>query len=206
MNFKSKVLCVAATGAFVCIWLASGCKKSEETDAQGNDALAEEVSALKRSVQLMALAVANNEMTAREIEYLKERLDQITQQNAAANVVTFTPSNEGYTVIRTELGELTADLRKISPYANGVRILLRFGNLQSGNLNGVNFQISYGEVDERGQPKPSTVKGKQVEVAKPLKSGSFTDVSIVLENISPKSLGFVTVGNVKSSGVGLFDP
>ena len=132
---------------------------------------------------------------------LKGRLDQFEYQQAAEYMVTFTPSSEGYQIIETAMGSLTVDLRGINPYANGVRINLRIGNPLSGSLDGVKFQVSYGEVDERGLPKRTENRTKEVSLEKPLRAGAFNDLRIVLENISPKNLGFVSVGNIQSSAI-----
>ena len=201
MNLKIKEPHFAALAVLLSSLMMSACGKGLKHKEDDGNTLAEEVASLRREVDSLALSVANGELSLADIRDLKGRLDQFEYQQAAEYMVTFTPSSEGYQIIETAMGSLTVDLRGINPYANGVRINLRIGNPLSGSLDGVKFQVSYGEVDERGLPKRTENRTKEVSLEKPLIAGAFSDLRIVLENISPKNLGFVSVGNIQSSAI-----
>jgi hypothetical protein len=206
MDLMIKERWLVALAVVVSSLVMSACSKSPNPKENYENTLLEEVASLRREVDSLALSVANSELSFSELRDLKGRVDQYDYQQAAQYMVTFTPSSEGYSIIKTDVGNLTVDLRGISQYANGVRINLRIGNPLSGSLNGVKFQVSYGEVDERGLPKRSGTKTKEVSLEKSLRAGGFNDLRIVLENISPKKLGFVSVGNIQSSGITLTLP
>ena len=117
-----------------------------------------------------------------------------------------TPGQNGYSKIQFDLGVLTVQLLDIKPYANGTKVTLKFGNIQSATINGLKATLDWGKVDERGNPINDLIKTKEINFDKELFSGAWTKVFIVLENVTPNDFGFLRIRNVSHTGIRLIQP
>lgn len=113
------------------------------------------------------------------------------------------PGDTGYSTLRYDLGALTVQLADVSPYANGSKVSLRFGNPLASTVNGLKTTIDWGHTDEKGAPDNASAKSKEFTFTDSLRSGSWTTVSLVLEGVPPAELGFVRVKNVSHTGIQL---
>jgi Protein of unknown function (DUF3251) len=118
-------------------------------------------------------------------------------------LLTLTPGAEGYSVIQTDLGRLTVSLENIQEYANGSRITLRLGNPLSASINGAKGTIEWGVVDASGTPNNDNAKSKEFSFNQSLRSGAWTNVSIVLDGVPPSALGFVRIKEMGHQGISL---
>lgn len=114
-----------------------------------------------------------------------------------------TPGSEGYSLIKSDLGNLTVSIVNVLPYANGSKITLQFGNLTSATIDGLKTKLEWGPVDKDGMPKNAATKFRDVVFNESLASGSWTNSDVVLEGIPPTDLGFVKLQNVTHRGVRL---
>jgi len=113
------------------------------------------------------------------------------------------PGDEGYSVVRYDLGTLIIAIDDISPYANGSKVTLRFGNPLASSVNGLEAKVDWGLTDEEGGMKEETLRSKEVTLNETLRPGAWTKSTIVLDGIPPSSLGFVRLSNVSHTGVQL---
>jgi len=113
-----------------------------------------------------------------------------------------TPGNDGYSMVQADLGTLTVQLANVEPYANGSRVLLRFGNPLSAAINGLKLNIDWGRVTKLG-PDNENQKSKEITFTETLRSGAWTSVPIVLDGVPPSDLGFVRVRNITHTGIAL---
>jgi hypothetical protein len=114
-----------------------------------------------------------------------------------------TPSDEGYSTIRTDLGILTVSLDDVNAYANGSRVTLKFGNLTSATIDKVRMKVEWGGTDEAGVPQTEIAKSREVTLSNPLQPASWNKATVVLDGTPPTALGFVRVSEVKHSGIRL---
>lgn len=142
----------------------------------------------------------------KEVEDLRKRQaqDEWTRfMDELKGVVYLRPGDDGYSVIHYDLGVLTVRLDDVSPYANGAKVRLRFGNPLASTVNGLRCTIEWGQVDENGSSIASTTKSKELSLSEEMRSGAWTDVQVVLESIPPEQLGFVRVKEITHSGIRL---
>lgn len=111
------------------------------------------------------------------------------------------PGDSGYSTVRYDLGVLTVELADVTPYANGSKVRLKFGNPLSSTVNGLKTTIEWGHTDENGSPDNASAKSKDVTFTESLRPGAWTTVSVVLEGVPPTDLGFVRVKGVTHTGI-----
>ena len=145
-----------------------------------------------------------------KISDLTNRLEEMERDNRFNNffskleeIAYLTPGSNGYSVIQSDIGKLTVSLENILPYANGSRVILRFGNLTTATINGAKAKLEWGSVDKYGSPDNNNAKSMEITFSKSLEKGSWTKVSVVLEGVPPSDLGFVRVREMTHTGITL---
>lgn len=118
-------------------------------------------------------------------------------------VAYLTPGSDGYSSVRFDLGVLTISITNIIPYANGSKVTLRFGNTLSSTINGLKATAEYGPVDEKGIGIYDKMKTKELSFVKSLRSGSWTNIEVVLDGVPPDKLGYVRIKDVTHTGIEL---
>lgn len=166
---------------FLLLVLLSGC--TDQNDFRAIDA---RVKALEEKTKTLQDKVEFNE--------LLRKLDE---------TAFLVPSDEGYTVIKGDLGEITVKLTNVQPYANGSRVTLQFGNISGAAINGLKAKIDWGEVDKDGRADFGTEKSREITFEKQLRANAWTSVPLVLEGIPPARLGYVRVSGVEHRGITL---
>jgi hypothetical protein len=146
----------------------------------------------------------------REVNELKQQVDSTSRAISlddllrdSEGIAYLTPGSDGYSVIMSDLGQLTVRLADVRPYANGSRVTLEFGNPTAASINGMKGTVEWGRVDERGNPENKTAKSRDVTFEKSLLSGAWTRVIVVLDGVPATDLGFVRVRNLDHRGIGL---
>lgn len=171
-----------------CSILLAGCSNGRAADEATGRAAAE-LAALKRRVDSLQQRIASLE---------------IDKWLAATDKIAYlTPGSDGYSVVRSDLGYLTVALNDIAPYANGSRITLQFGNPTSATINGAKAKLDWGRVTTEGITDNVSARSREITFTESLRSGSWTNVRVVLEGVPPQELGFVRVKDVEHTGIRL---
>lgn len=167
--------------------LVSGCGQSSspETERQLSDAV-EKIQTLQQKVDALEVDIGILKLVRN-----------------AEGIAYLTPGDEGYSVIRSDIGHLTVALQDIKPYANGSKVTLRLGNATAATINGINAKLEWGSVDGNGGALNETAKSRDVKFAETLNAGSWTSVNVVLDGVPPAELGFVRVRDVGHSAIRL---
>ena len=146
------------------------------------------------------------------VKSLQEEVESFKTQSDLDEVIAnerrmayLTPGKDGYSVIESDIVKLTVSLENVQPYANGSRVILRFGNVSSATINDLKGTIEWGKVDETGLPQNSKAKSRDITLNKPLRPGSWTNVPVVLETVPAGELGFVRVRNLRHKGISLIE-
>ena len=116
-------------------------------------------------------------------------------------VAYLTPGSAGYSVVRTDLGNLTVRLSNVAAYASGSKVTLQFGNHTSATVDGLKAKIEWGPVDVKDMPNNSEAKSKEFSATESLLPGNWNSTEIVLEGVPPTALGFVRVREVSHRGI-----
>ena len=111
-------------------------------------------------------------------------------------VAYLTPGSDGYALVKMDLGKLTVSFANVVPYANGSKVSLMFGNLTSATIDGLKAKIEWGSVDEKGMPKNSDAKSRDIKLTESLLPGAWNKTDLVLEGVPPAALGFLRVRDV----------
>ena len=179
MRYLGKVLTIPLIGVFLI-----GCANHEVQNEI--ESLTQKVSELESEIERIK--------SLRERESLFENMDKIAY---------LTPGTEGYSTINTDLGKLTVNLKDISPYANGSRVVLTWGNIHSSRINGLSMTLEWGRVDSVGNAINEPSFSKEHKMVESLIGGSWRDMRVTLGNVPPSELGFVRVRDVTHSGISL---
>ena len=183
---------VAAT-SFASAAVLVGCSPAPaDTTAANNkvQALEAQVTSLQAQVQTLQ----------KSFEDEKQRQTFATLMGNAEKIAYLTPGTDGYSVIDYDLGTLTVQLADVEPYANGSRVILRFGNTMAAVVNGLKLTVDWGVVTEQG-PDNQHQHSKEITFSEQLRSGAWTSVPVVLDGVQPAQLGFVRVHDVAHSGI-----
>lgn len=168
------------TLAFLCC-LISGCSQNESKEAMAKISILEkELSDLKDKVEL----------------------NEIFGKLSSQTVVYLTPGSQGYSVIKYDLGSLTIRIEDVVQYAGGVKVVFKMGNPLMTDVNGLNADVEYGEVDEKGTLKGEEKK-KKVKFEGELKGGSWGKNTVILEGVELSKFGYIRVRNLTHTGIKL---
>ncbi len=193
MNTFTRIL--SAAGLFVCGLTLAGCNAAPTDNTAADNrlqALEAKVTALQAHVDTLQKNAADDKTQ----RYLANLLAN------AEKVGYLTPGADGYAAVRYDLGTLTVQLADVEPYANGSRVILRFGNTLAATVNGLKLTIDWGTVTDQG-PDNAHQKSKEITFSQDLRSGTWTSVPVVLEGIPPTQLGFVRIHDVTHTGISL---
>ena len=146
-----------------------------------------------------------NQLIEIDTEVTKLKLDQMMEDTVKeANEIAFLrPGTDGYSIVHFDLGVLTVSFEDVSAFANGSKVTIIFGNPLSATIRGLNAEIEYGKINEDGSPDNENMKRKSVSFVESMSSGSWTNVSTVLEGIPPTELGFIRIKNISHKGIRL---
>lgn len=138
-----------------------------------------------------------------KVNGLQQKIEMMDLLRNIERVAFLKPGDEGYSVIRSDIGLLTVALEDINPYANGSKVTLSFGNTTAATINGLNAKIDWGSVGDDGTPINEKAKSREVKFNETLRSGAWTRANVVLEGIPPTELGFIRLREVGHSGIKL---
>jgi len=158
------------------------------------------VNELKQDLDSAKLKITELETQLKNIENRILNLEFQNTKNNIDDVAYLTPGSKILQNIRFGLGNLTVLIKDITPYANGSKVTLRFGNILSAQIHGLKVKIEYGMVDEKGE---TSQKSKEVTFNEILQSGSWTDVNVILDGIPSEKLSFVRLKEVTYRGITL---
>lgn len=157
--------------------------------------LQESNSELQRTVHSLQakLATLSDEVNELQIDNMMRSLE---------GVAFLSVGSDGYSTIETNLGRLTVSLENVRPYANGSKVTLVFGNTTYTTIDGVNAQLAYGSVDDKGSPLLGSERSKELafDVIRP---GSWKRVPVSLEGVPPAKLGYVRLSKLEHRGIRL---
>lgn len=150
------------------------------------------------------------EAMGQQIQALRGEVSQLQADQAvnesiqsSERVAFLQPGNDGYSLVMSDLGVLTVTIDDVQPYANGSRIVLKFGNPLATTINGLKAKLEWGRLTESGLPDPLSMKEKELTFSQSLPAGAWTSIPVVLEAVPPSSLGYVRVRQVAHTGISL---
>lgn len=111
--------------------------------------------------------------------------------------------SEGYSLVRGDIGTLTVSMKNVTSYANGVKVYVEFGNTTSANIDGLNFEISYGSLNPDNTPNYTDSRTKKIELPKDIRPGAWNGIPIILENIAINQFGFLEISEIRHKGIKL---
>ncbi|HVJ37199.1 MAG TPA: DUF3251 domain-containing protein [Stenotrophomonas sp.] len=160
---------------------------------QESDHLKEQITAMTQQIQTLHTQVSQLQADQAVNEVLRSS-DQIAFLR---------PGNDGYSLVRSDLGVLTVTLDDVQPYANGSRILLKFGNPLATTIDGLKVKLQWGSVTANDVPDPEAMREKELTFSQSLPAGAWTSLPVVLEGVPPAALGYVRVAQVAHTGISL---
>jgi hypothetical protein len=142
-------------------------------------------------------------LTKLEATQQRQSFSLLELQFASPGVAYLQPGSTGYQPLQMELGRLTVAVRDVQPYANGSKVVLQFGNPLSATVDGIAFQIEWGQVDKAGMPNNDTAKKKEFSATETFLPGTWTATTVILDGVPPTELGFVRLSELKHRSIRL---
>lgn len=162
--------------------LSSSC-----ADRNRLSALEAKAAALERDVSTLKADLADLEARVR----VDETLDAIS------SVAYLTPSADGYSQIRTDLGFITVYLANVEAYANGSRVTLTFGNPLSATIGNPTLTLEWGTATQTARSTGENVRSKTTQLNRSLQAGGWTSIDVVLDGTPSSELSFVRIKEFK---------
>ncbi len=130
----------------------------------------------------------------------------MSQMRLDANGVAYlTPGDNGFSIVNAGIGNLTVQLSDVVPYANGSKVVLKFGNPYSASISGLKATLDWGQTGPDGMPINAAETTKDFTFPQTLRAGMWTSVPVILEGVPPSRLGFVRVRNVSQAEIFLMN-
>ena len=138
-----------------------------------------------------------------EVSTLRSKVHWMELEKELDTVVLLKPSNDGYSILKLDIGSITVKLQDVKQYANGSKVTLRFGNPSSARIFGLKATVQWGKVGPKGNAIFEDNKSRKIEFIKDLNAGAWTQIDVVLEGIPPADLGFVRISELEHKGISL---
>jgi outer membrane murein-binding lipoprotein Lpp len=173
----TKTACVA----LLTIAVLAGCGKDAPQNAQAQ------------------LTTKINELSTRldqaeqEIIALKETVTTAPAANGSQNIAALLAGSQEQAMLETKHGILTLRLLSIKAAGNGSKVQLQIGNPLAGVISGFKFQLEYGKLDENGAIVEDSKKTREVSLSKKLNAGSWTTITINIDDTSSSELSYFFV-------------
>lgn len=183
-------------GIFASALILTGCDSASTPTTAQNPGTAQHIDALQKQVDAITKDLA-------DVKQEQSKLAMADMFRGFENVAYLQPGDSGYSLVHSDLGVLTVQIVNVESYANGSRVVLRFGNPLSTNINGLKVKLDWGHVTDKGLADNDTAKSKEFTFSQSLRSGAWTSIPVVLDGVPPDQLGFVRVSDVHHTGIGL---
>lgn len=115
----------------------------------------------------------------------------------------FTPSSEGYSTLRSNVGYFVVSLEKLTKYANGYKATFLIGNPSLTTFNGAKVTVKWGRAlskDDNFGNWYNSLKTETININNSLLPGVWNKVNIVLSPAESKDTGFISI-SLKTSTV-----
>jgi hypothetical protein len=133
-----------------------------------------------------------------QLEKRSEREDLIQESQLVAFL---TPANQGYSVLKTEMGALTVNLESLQPSQTGTQVTLRFGNVSNATLDRVKATVEWGKSDTG--LKSEATGSREIAFAVPFPRGQWVNLGFVLDGVLPQDIAFIRIKNLEHNGISL---
>jgi hypothetical protein len=172
----------------------SGCKLEDvfpvsavlknKVDAQQQTivSLQNQITALKDQLNTLQ-ANYNSRISKLETKVLSLWVDANYAQSTQLSV-----TERDYSVVKTNLGNLLFIVQDVSPYANGVKLKLRIGNLNSATFHGIKMDFSWGK-----NVGDSFNHHKTVDLTTDLLPGYWTEQDVILAPAKTDEMSYISV-------------
>ncbi|GJQ60968.1 MAG: hypothetical protein SCALA702_00210 [Melioribacteraceae bacterium] len=177
------------------LMLLSGCSLNTETKKMQQD-----LDSLKNILISTDSLMKGLDNRISELE-AKSLLSELLKDSEKGAILTIGES--GYSSVVSDLGVLTVSLENVSKYASGTKLTLRFGNILSTTINGLQFEVFYAPKTENADYDYWNEKSKKVTLSKSLEKGSWTTTNVIIQDISPEEIKNIWIKNVYHTGITL---
>lgn len=181
----SRALGYAATLAAVCL---TGC------DQQSSAADKLDVDILKTRVNTLQQQLLNSDS------------ERIKLRTAAMPAAILRLSDDGFSILHTDLGNITVQMTASTPAGAGTRVSLRVGNPLGAAITKLGVSGSWGPLDADGKPVMEDEHAFSTVTVEPIASGRWSLTSILIEGAKPDKVGFVLLEDATAKSIELTAP
>jgi hypothetical protein len=127
------------------------------------------------------------------VDSLADRLDALEAQFPVS--AELTPGSGTYATIVTDVGALTFSVDRVEASDAGLKALLTIGNTTAATIEEVGATLTWG-------PSPGSRAGsRQATLAKTLRPGAWTVVTVQLDTVASSGLGYLRIAEVTHTGI-----
>lgn len=181
----------------------------EQTSTAATDPRVEAV-----STQLAELS-AELAKAQRQQALLLERVgnaERTLRSYAPKSRVEFDPSESSYLRVDGDLGSFAVAISDVRPFADGVRVTLKLGNLSSATYSGATLRMEYGPRAPSGKGTDpvdaaatwlEALQEREEKVSAKLGPGRWNPIQVTLPKIDPKEFGYLAI-SIETNEIALY--
>ncbi|WP_109478147.1 DUF3251 domain-containing protein [Paraburkholderia sp. C35] len=160
-----------------------------------------EVTSLSETVKELRAQVAQMDQMRANNAKLEQRVSMLEVQQKWAQDTTsmLDVTDKGYSIAKTNLGELLFAVQDMTPYGNGVKLKLLVGNPGMATYNGAKLNFKWGKSLDISQPDFSygdwekSLHSKELTVPNTLYPGTWNPVEVILAPAKPDETAYLSV-------------
>lgn len=112
-------------------------------------------------------------------------------------------SDDGYSVIRTEFGAITLQIKSIAAEGAGSRVRLEIGNPTNATITKMMIFGHWGAVDKDGEPEGGAYSLKKPTITTRIPGGSWSEASFLIDGAKPADLGYLRITSALIASISL---
>jgi len=127
----------------------------------------------------------------RQINNLEGKISELEAESDSARILK--RSDSGYSVVKTDFGAITIQMKSVTADGAGSRVRLQIGNPTTATITKLMLFGHWGAVNKDGEPDGETHSLMQPTITRHLPAGTWSDASFLIEGAKPSDLGYLRI-------------
>lgn len=132
-----------------------------------------------------------------EINILRKRLNELSRPD---ETTLLKRGDSGWSVIKSDIGGMTAEIKNISDSGGSAQIKMRIGNASSATILKTQIFALWGGVDKDGEPAGES-HSITPTIEKTIDPGSWEDVTFPINGAKAADVGYIRVFSASASSI-----
>jgi hypothetical protein len=141
-------------------------------------------------------------LTEAQIKALTERVETL-ERNAETDP-TLKRSDTGYTIIDTDIGKLTFELKGITAEGSGSKVRLRIGNPTTATITEMTLYGHWGSLTKDGEKTSDAHSLGQPKITAKILPAGWSEVTFLIEGAKPADIGYLYITSALIGSINLY--